>query len=219
LREGVQMLDAALATRREQLAARRAQLGGRSEPASLEEIWREQIAAIRGRVTVETDYSAEELNEIRRARAKGPRVADEVERKIHEARRTRFTERGNAEVARFREEQWPAIRDAAEAELRKYDEYRTEVVKLEDGLQRLRTLGERGTNASAMLDRIEAASFRVSGTAFDPARLAEPGYAEELLRTIELLDAAIPRRAQLTAARFNAYRAPTAGPSVIPPRV
>jgi hypothetical protein len=218
LRTGVRMLDAALAVRRDQLVARRAQLGACSEPGSLEELWHEQVSSIRDWVMIETDYTADEHNEIRRARAKGARSADQVERKILEARRKRFTERGNAEIARFREERWPAMREAALAEIRKYDEYRTEVVRLEDALQQLRALGERGTNAAAMLDRIEAASFRVSGTSFDPERLAETGYAEELLRTIELLDAAVPQRAQLAAARFSAYRASTGRPPATPPR-
>ncbi len=60
-------------------------------------------------------------------------------------------------------------------------------------------------------------AFEFARPSFDPARLAEPGYAQELVRTVELLHGAIPPRARTSG--FSAYRAPTAGPSVIPPRV
>jgi hypothetical protein len=59
----------------------------------------------------------------------------------------------------------------------------------------------------------------VRGFELDLARLDEAEYAEELLRTVELLHAAVPQRAQSGASSFSAYRAPTAGPSVIPPRL
>lgn len=219
LREGIRRVGDALDERREQLAARRAQLGALHEPATLEEIWREEVAAISDRVMVETDYTAEEHASVQAARAKGPRFADEAERKIVEARRRRFTQRGNEEIARFREERWPAIRDKAIEEIRKYSEFRSEIVKLEDALHRIRTINERAMKAFAMLDKIEAAAFRVRASTFDPAHLHDPGYAEEMLRTIELLHSAIPHRAQAVATSFSAYRAPTAGPSVIPPRV
>ena len=67
-------------------------------------------------------------------------------------------------------------------------------------------------------DDIERAAFRIRTSAFDPARIEEPVYAEELVRSVELLHAAIPQRAQSSTTRFSAYRAPTAGPSVTPPR-
>ena len=82
----------------------------------------------------------------------------------------------------------------------------------------MRAFGERAVKAGLMLDEIERAAFRARGSTFDPARIEEPAYAEELVRTVELLHAAIPQRAQSTTTRFSAYRAPTAGPSVTPPR-
>jgi hypothetical protein len=218
LREGVRRLRELLEVRRERLAARRAQLGALNEPPTVEDIWRQEIAAISDRVALATEYTPQEHTALARARAKGARTADEEERKIVAARKRRFSERGNEEIARFREERWPAIRDAAAAESRKYVDYRTEVVRLEDALQRIRALSGRATNVTAALDRIERAGFRVRALELDPARLDEAEYAEELLRTIELLHAAIPQRAQSSATSFSAYRAPTAGPSVIPPR-
>lgn len=218
LREGVRRLREGLDAHREQRSARRSQLGARSEPPPVEEIWRAEMAAINERVLLETDYSAQERAALSRARAKGPRFAEE-ENRLVAARRKRFTERGNAEVARFREERWPEIRDAAIAETRKYAEYRAEVVRLEETLQRLRALGERAKKALVMLDAIERAGFSVRALSLDATRLPEPGYAEDVLRTIELLHAAIPQRAQAMSTRFSAYRAPTAGPAVVPPRL
>jgi len=218
LREGVHALRRLLDQRRERLTARRAQLGALNEPPSVEEIWREEISAISDRVALETEYTPQEHASLSRARAKGARSADEEERKIIAARKRRFAERGNEEIARFKEERWPAIRDAAAAEVRKYVDYRTEVVRLEDALQRIRTLSTRANNVATALDRIERAAFRIDTIAFEPARLEEAEYAEELLRTVELLHAAIPLRAHSNAGSFSAYRRPTAGPSVIPPR-
>ena len=219
LRDGVQTLSAGLDVHREQLAAHRAQLGARSEPSSLEEIWRDEIAAISERISVETDYTAEEHKAIQKARARGPRYADEEEHRIAGARRKRFTERGNEAIAEFKEQRWPEIRDRAAAEIKKYNDYRTEVVKLEDAMTHLRALNERAMKAYRMLDAIEAASFGVRKMTFDKTKLGDAAYAEEMLRTIELLYAAIPQRVQGSASSFSAYRAPTAGPSVIPPRV
>ncbi len=219
LRAAVQRLREALDVRRERVAARRAQLGALNEPPPLEEIWREQMSAINDRAMLATEYTAQEHAALARARAKGARSADEEERKITAARKRRFSERGNEEIARFREEEWPAIRDRAAAEIKKYADYRTEVVRLEDALQRLRSVSARANNVTTALDRIERAGFHVRGFQLDLARLEEPEYAEELLRTVELLHAAIPQRAQNTATSFSAYRAPTAGPSVTPPRL
>jgi hypothetical protein len=218
LREGVERLRDLLSARRDQLAARRAQLGARSEPPALEEIWREELSALSDRIALETEYTPQEHTALARARAKGARSADEEERKIIAARKRRYSERGTDAIARFREERWPAIRDRAEAELKKYADYRTEVVRLEESLQRIRALSGRAKNAGAAFDRLEKAGFRVGGLEFDPARLDDPEYAEEVLRTIELLHAAIPQRAVSTATSFSAYRAPTAGPSVTRPR-
>jgi len=218
LRDGVRRLRTLLDARRERLAGRRAQLGALNEPPSLEEVWREELSAISDRVALETEYTPQEHAALGRARAKGARTADEEERKIVAARKRRFAERGNEEIARFRDGAWPEIRDKAAAELRKYVDYRTEVVRLEDALQRIRTMASRATNVTTALDRIEREGFRVRGFALDVARLDEAEYAEELLRTVELLHAAVPQRAQSGAASFSAYRAPTAGPSVIPPR-
>ena len=111
------------------------------------------------------------------------------------------------------------MRDRAAAEFEKYTRYRGEVVKLEDALTRIRGLTERAARAPGLLDALERAAFPVRGLAFEPARLEEAGYAEELLRTIELLHAAIPPRATSTATRFSAYRAKTAGPAVTPPQL
>ena len=86
-------------------------------------------------------------------------------------------------------------------------------------MQRIRTLSARANNVTTALDRIEKADFRVRALAFDPSRLDDPEYAEEVLRTLELLHAAIPQRAHSAATSFSAYRAPTAGPSVTPPRM
>jgi hypothetical protein len=218
LRGGVQRLRALLDARRDQLAARRTQLGALNEPPAIEDVWREELAAISERIAIETDYTAQEHAELLRAKAKGPRIADQEEHRLIAARKRRFTERGNAEVARFREEDWPAIRDSAAAESEKYAAYRADVLKLEDAIQRFRKLAERTAKAPALLDALERAAFPVRGLFFDAARLEEAAYAEELLLTIELLHAAIPRRAASTATRFSAYRAPTAGPSVTPPR-
>lgn len=219
LREGVQTLSEGLDAQREHFAARRTQLGALNEPSPLEEIWRDELAAISERISLETDYTAEEHKAIQKARSRGPRYADEEERRIATARRKRFTERGNEAISKFKEERWPAIREAAAAELRKYEEYRTEVVKLEDAMTRLRSLNDRAMKAYRMLDAIESAGFGVRKLSFDKAHLSDPAYAEEMLRTIELLYAAIPQRVQGSASSFSAYRAPTAGPSVIPPRV
>jgi len=218
VREALQQLRGLLDARGKRLAARRAQPGALNEPPTVEEIWREELSAISDRVALATEYTPEEHTALARARAKGARSADEEEKRIVAARKRRFTERGNEEIARFREEHWPAIRDRAQAETRKYVDYRTEVVKLEDAMQRIRTLATRANNVTSALDRIEAAGFRVGEVRVDAARLDEPEYAEELLRTVELLHAAIPQRAQSNATSFSAYRAPTAGPSVSPPR-
>jgi hypothetical protein len=219
LRGGVRRLRELLDARRDQLASRRTALGGLNQPSSVEDVWREELAAISDRVAVETDFTAQEHTELLRAKTKGPRVADQEEHRLVAARKQRFTERGNAEVARFREERWPAIRDRATAECEKYAAYRAEVLKLEDALQRIRGLTDRCVKAAAMLDALERAALPVRGMAFDAARLEEASYAEDVLRTIELLHAAIPLRAVSTASTFSAYRAPTAGPSVTPPRL
>ena len=219
LRAGVQRLRALLDARRDALASRRTQLGGLNQPPAVEDVWRQELAAISERVAVETDFTAQEHTELLRAKVKGPRIADQEEHRLIAARKRRFTERGNAEVARFRDERWPAIRDRAAAECEKYIAYRAEVVKLEDALSRIRGLSDRTVKAPALLDALERAAFPVRGLSFDAARLEEVAYAEELLRTIELLHAAIPLRAASTATSFSAYRAPTAGPSVIPPRL
>lgn len=219
LRSGVTRLRALLDARRDALGSRRAQLGALNQPPPVEDVWREELAAISERVAVETDFTAQEHTELLRAKTKGPRIADQEEHRLTALRKKRFAERGNAEVARFREERWPAIRDRAAAECEKYAAYRAEVLKLEDALQRIRGLADRAVKAPALLDKLERAAFPVRGLSFDPARLEEAGYAEELLRTIELLHAAIPLRAASTASTFSAYRAPTAGPSVIPPRL
>jgi hypothetical protein len=218
LREGVRRARELLDPRRERLTARRAQLGALNEPPTVEDVWREEIAAISDRVALATDYTPQEHAALARARAKGARAADEEEHRIVAARKRRYTERGNEEVARFREGAWPALRDGILEERRKYEEYRTEVVRLEDALQRMRAFGERAAKAGLLLDEIERAAFRVRACAFDPGRIEEPAYAEELVRSIELLHRAIPQRAQSTTTRFSAYRAPTAGPSVTPPR-
>ncbi len=218
LRAGVRALRQIFDARREQLASRRAQLGALQEPSTLEEIWREEVAGISDRIALETELTPKEHAVLARARAKGSRSADEEERRIVGARKKRFSDRAAVEVAAFREERWPAIRDKAMTETRRYVDYRSEVVRLEDALQRIRALTERAVKAVAMLDALEKAGFRVVALTFEPARLEEAAYADELLRSIELLHAAIPQRAAAAATSFSAYRAPTAGPSVIPPR-
>jgi hypothetical protein len=218
LRGGVVKLRTIFDQRRELLAARRAELGALQEPSTLEAIWREQVAGITDRVALDTDFTPQEHAALARARAKGPRTADEEERRVQAARKKRYSERAAVEVAEFREQRWPAIRDAALAEMQRYVDYRTEVVRLEDALQRIRALTERGGKAGAMLDQIARAHFRVGGLTVDESRLEEATYAEEVLRSVELLYMAIPQRAAATATSFSAYRAPTAGPSVIPPR-
>ena len=219
LREGLRRLRELLDPKRERLAARRAQLGALSEPATVEAIWRDEIGAISDRVAMQTEYTSQEHASLARARAKGARVFDEEQNRILAARKRRFAELANAEVARFREEQWPAIRDRALAENRKYVDYRTEVVRLEEAMQRIRGLTDRAAKATRMLDALERADFRVRTFSFDPGRLDDPLYADEMLRSIELLYAAMPHRARSDASSFSAYRAPTAGPSVTPPRL
>lgn len=219
LREALKQLRGSLDQRRDRLAARRAQLGALNEPPSVEDVWREEVSGISERVALMTEYTPQEHAALARARAKGARTADEEEKKLVAARKRRFTERGNEEIARFRETQWPAIRDAAQAELKKYADYRTEVVRLEDALNRIRTFATRAKNATAALDRLEQSGFGVRAMQLDPARLDDAEYAEEILTTIELLHAAIPQRAQTGAAPFSAYRAPTAGPSVVAPEI
>jgi hypothetical protein len=218
LRAGVLGLGEVFDARREQLAARRAQLGALQEPSTLEEIWREEVAGISERIALETEFTPKEHAVLARARSKGARSADEEERRIIAARKKRFSDRAAAEVAAFREGRWPAIRERAIEETRRYMDYRTEVVRLEDALQRIRALTDRAAKAIGMLDALEKAAFRVTALTFEPERLEEAVYAEELLRTIELLHAAIPLRGAASATSFSAYRAPTAGPSVIPPR-
>jgi hypothetical protein len=218
LRDGVRRLRELLDPKAKRLAGRRAQLGALSEPASAEAVWRDEISAISDRVTLQTEYTPQEHAALARARSKGQRALDEEQNRIQAARKRRFTELANAEVARFREELWPAIRDRALAENRKYVEYRTEVVRLEEAMQRIRTLTDRATKAARMLDALERAEVRIRSLSFDPERLDDPIYADEMLRTIELLHAAIPLRARSDATSFSAYRAPTAGPSVMPPR-
>jgi hypothetical protein len=217
LRVGLQRLRAALDARRVQLEARRAELGALSEPTPPEEIWRRETAAIAQQATLETEFSPEEHALLARARAKGPRSRDEAEHRLSALRRQRFSERNAAALAAFRAGRWPELRDAAAAAVARYAEYRGEVLRLEEALAQVRGLHERARAALPMLDAIETAGFRVRATSFDPARLGEPGYAQELVRTVELLHGAIPPRARTTG--FSAYRAPTAGPSVIPPRV
>ncbi|MBV8581845.1 MAG: hypothetical protein JOZ86_14575 [Candidatus Eremiobacteraeota bacterium] len=219
LRDGVVRVRELLETRRESLAARRSRLGALNEPATLEEIWREEIGAISDRIALETEYTPNEHASLAKARARGQRSAEEEERKIVAARKRRFTERANEAVAAFREERWPEIRDKAIVQTRRYVDYRTEVVRLEDAMQRIRSLTDRAAKATIMLDAVERAGFRVRKFAFDPERLDEAAYAEELLRTVELLFSSIPLRAVATATSFSAYRAPTAGPSVVPPRL
>lgn len=216
LRTGLARLRAGLDGRRAQLEARRAELGALSEPTAPEEIWRRELAGISHAAMLETEFTPDELAAMARARAKGVRHAGE-ERRIAGLRRQRFEERNAAAVAAFRETRWPALRDAAAAETARYAAYRAEVVRLEEALQGLRGLHERAGAAAGMLAAIERAEFSVAASGFDPARLGEAGYAQELVRTVELLHAAIPPRPR--AAGFSAYRAPTAGPAVIPPRV
>lgn len=218
LRDGLRLLGETVGVRRQRLGERRAQLGGRGEPPTLEEIWRDEMSALNDRVTMETDYTEAEQTTLARTRAKGARNLEEEERKIVAERKRRFTERGSEEIARFRAERWPAIRERAETELKKYADYRTEVVRLEDTLQRIRALSARAEAALKSLAKIEAAELAISGAQFDITRLDEPEYAEELLRTVELLRAAIPLRAETTAASFQEYRAPTAGPPLSPRR-
>jgi hypothetical protein len=219
LRDGVRRLRELLDPKRERLAARRAQLGALSEPAAVEAIWRDEISAISDRAALQTEYTPQEHTALARARSKGARALDEEQNRIQAARKRRFSELANAEVARFRDEQWPAIRDRALAENRKYVEYRTEVVRLEEAMQRIRALTDRATKAARMLDALERAEFRVRSLSFDPERLDDPVYADEMLRSVELLYAAIPLRARSDSTSFSAYRAPTAGPSVMPPRI
>ncbi len=219
LRTGLERLRQGLEARRVQLETRRGELGARNEPTSVEEIWRREVAAIAERVTLETEFTPEEHAAMARARAKGARTADAEEHRLIALRRRRLSERSSAEVAAFRAERWPALRETALAENARYAEYRAEVLKLEEALQRVRSLHERALKGGAALAAIEEAGLHVRGPRFEPARLAEPGRPEELVRTVELLHAALPQRPPRAAASFSAYRAPTAGPAVTPPRV
>ncbi len=218
LRRGVERLSALLETRRAQLGARRAQLGALTEPPTVDQVWREHVAGIGERAAVETGYTAQEHRSLARARAKGVRTGDEEEHRIVMARRLRYTEKRASEVARFRSDEWPAVRERVAAVRVRYEAYRDEIVGLEDALQRVHATAERARRAAALLDDLERAEFPVRALTFDEARLAGAAYAQELLRSIELLHAAISPRSASGAAHFSAYRAPTAGPSVAPPR-
>ena len=77
---------------------------------------------------------------------------------------------------------------------------------------------KRGPRAPELLDDLERAEFPVRALALDSTRLDDPVYAHELLLSIELLNAAISPRSVSGAAHFSAYRPPTAGPAVNPPR-
>ena len=219
LRAGVRRLSELLEPRRAQLGSRRAQLGALTEPPTVEHVWREKVAAIGERVALATEYTPQEHRSLARARAKGARTGDEEEHRIVMARRHRYAQQRDAELALFRAGEWPPIRDRVAAARNKYEEYRDEVIGIEDALQRLRSLTERAGRAMVLLDDLERAEFPVRALAFDESRLEAPAYAHELLRSIELLHAAVPPRSASGAAHFSAYRAPTAGPSVIPPRL
>ncbi|HEX3467355.1 MAG TPA: hypothetical protein VHT05_04685 [Candidatus Elarobacter sp.] len=216
LRDGVDRLGALLEARRSQLAARRAQLGAMTEPPAVESIWREHVKEIGERVALETGYTPQEHRSLAKARAKGVRSGDEEEQRIVTARRARYTEKRTAEVARFRAGDWLPIRDRAAAARAKYDTYRDEVIALEDALQRVRATAARAERALKLLDDLERAEFAVGALTFDPSRLETAAYAQEMLRSIELLHAAIPPRSA-SAAHFSAYRARTSGPAVSPP--
>jgi hypothetical protein len=218
LRAGVQRLGELLDARRAELGARRAQLGPHTEPPSVTHVWRENVAAIDARAALATEYTPQEHRSLARARAKGARAGAEEEHRIVMARRLRYVQHRDAEVERFRAGEWPPVRDRVAAARSSYEAYRDEVIRIEDALQRLRSLTERALRATEQLDDLERAELPVRSFAFDEARLEGPAYAQELLRSIELLHAAIPPRSASNVAHFSAYRAPTAGPSVIPPR-
>ena len=218
LRSGVRRLGELIEARRAQLVSRRAQLGAITEPPTVELVWREKVTEIGERVALATDYTPQEHRSLANARSKGARTGDEEEHRIVMARRLRYNERRDADVARFRAGEWPAIHDRVAATRSKYEAYRDEVIAIEDALQRLRSLAERAAHALILLDDLEHVEFPVRALSFDEARLEEPAYAQELLRSVELLHAAIPPRSASGVAHFSAYRAPTAGPSVIPPR-
>lgn len=220
LRAGVVRLRDLLEDRREALSQKRAALGGLSEPPPLEDLWREEVEAIRDRVLMETEYTADEATSLTKARAKGPRFADVEEKRVLAARKERFQQRYNEEVIAFRDGRWLEIKEPAAEALKKYAEFKTEIVRLEDALHRGRLLTERAMKATHLLDAFERAAMSVRNVDFDPARLeTEPRLGEELLRTIELLHGAIPQKSHATATSFSAYRAPTHGPSVTPPRL
>jgi hypothetical protein len=218
LRAGVRRLSELIDARRTQLVTQRAQLGALTEPPTVDQVWREHVAALGERVALATEYTPQEHRSLARARAKGARTGDEEEHRIVMARRTRYTEGHAAELAQFRAGEWLPIRDRVAAARSKYERFRDEVIGIEDGLQRLRVLAERAGQAMVLLDDLERAEFPVRALAIDESRLERPAYAQELLRSIELLHAAIPPRSASGVAHFSAYRAPTAGPSVIPPR-
>ena len=219
VRIGLDKLREALENQREGFAVRRKQLGALNEPPTVEDVWREELGMINDRVQMQTDYTTEEHALIAKARARGPRFADEEQKRIVAARRKRFSEKGAEAVATFRAEQWPAIRDAAAAEWKRYADYRTEVVRLEDAMQHMRWMHDRAEVCEKALEKIEQAEIRVLQIHFEPERVTEAAYAEETLRTIELLFAAIPSRGARAAATFSAYRASTHGPAIIPPRL
>lgn len=216
LRDGVNRLAELLETRRARLAARRTQLGAMTEPPAVESIWREHVKVIGERVAVETGYTPQEHRSLAKARAKGVRSGDEEEQRIVIARRARYVEKRTGEVARFRAGEWLPIRDRAAAARAAYDAYREEVIALEDAMQRARATAARAERALKLLDDLERAEFPVRALAFDPSGLETAAYAQELLRSIELLHAAIPPRSA-SAAHFSAYRAPTAGAPVSRP--
>ena len=217
LRDAVGRLAGLIEARRADVARDRARVGAMTEPPTVEQIWREKTTAIGERVAARIEFTADEQRALTKARAKGARSGDLEEHRIVMARRQRFAEARDAELARFRETEWPGIYARVAATRRAYDRYREEVMKLEDALHRLRTLEQRAARAPALLDDLARAEFPVRALALDADRLDDAVYAHELLLSIELLHAAIPPRAAAGAAHFSAYRAPTAGPSVSPP--
>ncbi len=193
LRTGLARLRAGLDGRRAQLEARRAELGALSEPTAPEEIWRRELAGISHAGDAGDRVHPGRAAAMARARAKGVRHADE-ERRIAGLRRQRFEERNAAAVAAFRDR---AGRRCATP--RRPRPPATPSTGPRSCGSRRRCKGCAGCTSGRarrrrMLAAIERAEFSVAASGFDPARLGEAGYAQELVRTVELLHAAIPPR-------------------------
>ena len=199
-------------------AARRAATSRRQ----LEEIWREEIAGDqRPRHARDRVHAAG----ARRARAgaREGRAQPPTKRSAASSPRARSASPSAAtkRSAAFREERWPRDpRRRARPRCSKYVDYRTEVVRLEDALQRLRGARRRARRTSTTaLDAHRARRLpRAAGLQLDAPGSTKPSTPRSCCAPSSCCTPRSRSARRTAATSFSAYRAPTAGPSVIPPR-